>query len=231
MAVLGLAALLILAVTGLIYAGPLGQSEDDVPIPDHAERIREITQEHEDDDRILATVNGHEFTAGALRVGYEHELVVDPDLTESEAIKVVILQKFDEVMLLSEAKSRGLTTSEDEARERMQMTKDLCESDEDAEVVCRDMMTRMGLDYDDYWEQGISAYQRNQTVLKAMDALRVEYLGNADTSDARSDEERLDRLILHEVREAADIVWHDEDIGRLFDEAHEEMGKYLEESE
>ena len=227
MVVVGLAALLTLAITGLIYAGPLGQSQDDVPIPDHPERIEEIIREHDDDDRILATVNGHDFTAGELRMGYEHHLVIEPGLTESEAIKAVILQRVDDVLLLSEAESRGLTSSEEEARERMQMTKDLCEADAQAEAECRDIMTRMGLDYDVYWEDGIATLQRSQTVAKAMHALRVEYLGSTEDADARGHEENLDWLVLHEVREAAEIVWHDEDIQRLFDEAHAERGEYL----
>lgn len=216
LATMGLVALLAVVVTGLIYAGPLGQSENDVPIPDHAEKIGEIIQEHEGDDRLLATVNGHDFTAGELRVGYEHQMVVEPGLTEDEAIKTVILHRFDDIMLASEAESRGLTTSEDEARELMRRTKDLCESDENFEAECRDTLRRMGLDYDDYWEQGIPVFQRNHTALKAMSAIRSEYLENNDT-DAEG--ERLDWLVLQEVRETADIFWHDNDIETLYDEA------------
>ena len=134
MAVVGLAALLTLTITGLIYAGPLGQSQDQdsVPIPDHPEKIKEIIEEHEGDDRVLATVNGHDFTVGELRMGHEHQSVIEPGLTESEAVKAVILERFDNVLLFSVAESRGLTSSEEEARDRMQMTRDICESDAQA---------------------------------------------------------------------------------------------------
>ena len=67
LATMGLVALLAVAVAGMIYAGPLGQAEEDVPIPGHAESIGEIIQEQEGDDTVLATVNGHDFTTQQLR--------------------------------------------------------------------------------------------------------------------------------------------------------------------
>ena len=47
LASVGLAALLAAAVTGMIYAGPLGQSGDDAPIPDHLERLGEIKRSYQ----------------------------------------------------------------------------------------------------------------------------------------------------------------------------------------
>lgn len=229
MAVVGLAALLTLTITGLIYAGPLGQSQDQdsVPIPDHPERIKEIIEEHEGDYRVLATVNGLDFTVGNLRMGHEHHSVIEPGLTESEAIKAVILERLDDVLLFSVAESRRLTSSEEEARDRMQMTRDICEADAQAEAECRDLMTRMGLDYDAYWRDGVATFQKSQTVEKAMHALRAEHLGNTEAADTQGHDENLDWVVLHKARESAEIVWHDKDIQRLFNEAHAERGEYL----
>jgi len=228
LASVGLAALLAAAVTGMIYAGPLGQSGDDAPIPDHLERLGEIIQEKEDDGRVLATVNGHSLSVQQLRIAYESHLVVEPDLSEREAIKATILSEVDEVLLASEAESLGLTTTEDEARALLERNRAACEEEPEIEAECRDNMSRMGLDYDEYWEQAVPMFQETQTALKAMDVLRDEYLEREDTGH---DGELLDWLVVHEVREDAEIVWHDQDVEVLFQEAHAERGELLEGSE
>lgn len=101
----GLLALLSVAITGLIYAGPLGQQgEADAPaIPGHGEQIARIIQEQEGDDNVIATENGSNFTVGHLRVGYQSHLLSEPGLTQDEAIKAVILSRLDGVLLASVA--------------------------------------------------------------------------------------------------------------------------------
>ena len=149
-------------------------------------------------------------------VGYESHILVEPDLTKNEAIKATILSRLDAVLLASEAESRGLTTTQDEARVLMERNKALCEEDAESEAECRDVLEKMGLDYDEYWEEAVSVYQENHTALKAMSALREEYLERENT-DAEG--ENLDWLVIHDVRDDAEIVWHDNDIKALYAEA------------
>jgi len=222
--VLGLVVLLSVIVAGAIYAGPLGQGADDaeeVPFPDH---LGEIFKEQEDDDQILATVNGHDFSKGHVRVGYHSHMLTEPHLTEEEAIKELILSKFDSVLLTSIAKARELEVTEEELRAIADRNRAGCEINEQVEAECRENMAAMGIDYDIHWEDIIPTLQANYTELKAMDALREEYLQSKET-DAEG--ETLDWLVIHELRENADIVWHDEDIQELFDQAHAERGEHL----
>ena len=203
-------------------------AEDEVPIPDHLERLKEILKDHEGDDKVLATVNGHDFTAQQLRRGYESYMIVETHLSVEEAIRETILFWFDEVLLISEAKARGLAVTKEEAQALADRNRAGCEQDEETEAVCRENLEAMGFDYDDYWKQVVSSIQKNYTALKAMDALREEYLAR-EASDAEG--EILDWLAIHEVRENADVEWFDGDVEALFKEAHNERGELLEQAE
>ena len=228
LATIGIVALLSVAVTGIIYAGPLGQTEDNAPIPRHAESIGEIIQKQEGDDTVLATVNGHDFTTHRLRIAYESYMLEKPSLTRNEAIKATILATLDTVLLASEAESRGLTTTRDEAQALVQTTKSTCEENAEIEAECRGNLRKMGLDYDQYWGEIVSSYQDDYTALKAMTSLREDYL---DSENTDAEGQKLDWLAIHEVREDATIVWNDNDIKTLFDQAHTERGESLERSD
>ena len=178
--------------------------------------LKNILKDAPDDDVVVATVNGHDFTTQQLRVGYESHMLVEPDLTENEVIKATILSRLDAVLLASEAESRGLMTTQDEARALVERNKAVCEEDAEIEAECRDVLEKMGFDYDEYWEEAVSVYQENHTALKAMSVLREQYLEREGT-DAEG--EKLDWLVIHKVRENADIVWHDNDIKALYAEA------------
>ena len=214
-------------LAGLTFAGSLGQTEDEVPIPDHLERLEAILQDLEGDDRELATVEGIPFTVGQLRIAYESHMVVEPELSEGEAIKARILDRVDSLLLTAEAASRNLETTEEEARARVEQNRATCEMDDQVEEECRENLSRLGFDYEEYWEKLVPAIQESHTTLKAMDALREEYLTKT-TADAEG--ELLDWLVIHEVRENADITWHDEDAEALFEEAHQDRSYHLEES-
>ena len=227
LSVVGLVFLLGAIFAGLTFSGPLGQTEDEVPIPDHLERIEVILRDQDGDDKELATVEGNSFTARQLRVAYESHMITEADLTEEEAIKATILHQVDSLVLMAEAASRGLETTGEEAKARVAQNKASCEIDEETEAECRENLSRLGFDYDEYWDQLVPVMQEDRTALKAMDALREEYLASEDT-DAEGD--LLDWLAIHEVRESAAITWHDEDVEALFEEAHRERTDHLEQA-
>ena len=227
LSVVGLVVLIGATLAGLTFAGSLGQTEDEVPIPDHLERLEAILQDQEGDDRELATVEGIPFTVGQLRIAYESHMVVEPELSEGEAIKATILDGVDSLLLTAEAASRNLETTKEEARARVEQTRATCEMDDQVEEECRANLSRLGFDYEEYWEELVPAIQESQTTLKAMDALREEYLTK---TTANVEGELLDWLVIHEVRENADITWHDEDAEALFEEAHQDRSYHLEES-
>ncbi len=227
LSVVALVALLGATFAGLVFAGVLGQAQDEVLIPDHLERVEVILREQDGDDRELATVEGNPFTVGQLRIAFESHMVVEPELSEEEAIKARILDQVDSLLLTAEAASRDLETTEEEARARVEQIRATCEMDEEVEAECRENLGGLGFDYDEYWEKLVPVMKESRTTLKAMDALREEYLAREGT-DAEG--ELLDWLVIHEVRENADIIWHDEDVEALFGEAHQERTDHLEES-
>ena len=185
----------------------------------YLEGISLIIQEKEGDNTVIATVNGRDFTTQQLRVGYESLMLMEPDLTEDEAIKATILSRLDAVLLASEAESKGLTTTRDEARALAERNKAVCEEDAEIEAECREYLEKMGLDYDEYWEEMVSVYQENHTALKAMDVLREEYQETAGQDGDGEEGQYLDWRILDSLRAETEIVWHDEDMKALFLEA------------
>ena len=110
----------------------------------YLEGISLIIQEKEGDNTVIATVNGRDFTTQQLRVGYESLMLMEPDLTEDEAIKATILSRLDAVLLASEAESKGLTTTRDEARALAERNKAVCEEDAEIEAECREYLEKMG---------------------------------------------------------------------------------------
>ena len=230
LSVIGLLVLLGAIFVGLTLAGlnlgvPLGQAEDDVPIPDHLERLQVILEEQDSDNRELATVEGHPLTAGNLRIAYESYMVVEPELTEEEAIKGTILDQVDSLILEAEIEDRGLETTEEEARALVAQNRQTCEIDEEAKEQCRAWFAQFGFGYDEYWVQLATEFQGSQTALKAMTAIREEYLAREDTT---AEGKLLDWLAIHEIRENADITWHDEDVEEMFEEAHQARSDFLE---
>ena len=226
LATMGLIALLSMAVTGLIYAGPLGQGDttDDPPITDHGEELQKILQDKEGDDTVLATVNGLDFTTQGLRTAYQSHMLTDPSLTKSEAIKAVILSTFDNVLLTSIAQTKDITTTETEAKTLVNQARSNCETDEAAKADCVSVLASVGLDYEQYWKDMVSAYQEHQTTLKTLSALRDEYTSSNNTT---ADGEDLDWLAIHDIRENASVVWNDKEIKSIFDKAHTDRGKHL----
>ena len=227
LATVGIVALLSVAITGLIYAGPLGQENEaeGPPIPDHGEQIGIIIQEQEGDDTVIATVNGLDFTTYHLRVGYESHMVSEPALTRDEAIKAVILSEFDDMLLTSVAESKGITTTTEEATNLVSQTQATCESSESIKSECKEVLSSMGLDYDEYWSSAVSVYQEQHTILKAMSTLRGEYV---EENSPAAEGEDLDWLAIQDVRGNANVVWNDDSIKALFDQAHAERAEYLE---
>ena len=146
-------------------------------------------------------------------------MLMEPDLTEDEAIKATILSRLDAVLLASEAESKGLTITRDEARALAERNKAVCEEDAEIEAECREYLEKMGLDYDEYWEEMVSVYQENHTALKAMDVLREEYQETAGQDGDGEEGQYLDWRILDSLRAETEIVWHDEDMKALFLEA------------
>ena len=224
LSVIGLLVLFGAIFAWLTFAGPLGQAEDEVPIPDHLEKIEVILRDQDNDNKELATVEGNSFTAGQLRIAYESHMVVEPEFTEEDAIKATILGRVDSLILLAEAADRDLETTEDEAKARVTQSRQTCEIDEEVEAECRAHLSQLGFDYDEYWTQLVPVMQKEYTTLKAMDAIREEYLAKEDTT---AEGELLDWLAIHEVRENADITWHDENVEELFKEAHQARSDHL----
>lgn len=107
----------------------------------------------------------------------------------------------------------------------MARTRATCETDETTKAECTSVLSSMGFEYDAYWKSAVSVYQDQQTILKATTTLRDEYVWENDT-DAKGED--LEWLAVHKARENANIVWNDEGIKALFDQALADRTSYLE---
>ena len=107
----------------------------------------------------------------------------------------------------------------------MAQTRATCETDETTKAECTSVLSSMGFEYDAYWKSAVSVYQDQQTIFKATSALRDEYVSKNDTA---AEGEDLEWLAVHNARENANIVWNDEGVKALFDQALAERASYLE---
>ena len=219
LAILTFVGLITLAVTGLIYAGVPSQHDSDIP-RDITDELVDMVDPKQGDDTVIATINGRNFTAKDARLGHELKLAENPSLTQEEAIRTSILHRVDEVLLASIAEQRNITGTEAEARTLMEREKAACRANPEIEAMCREHQTRLGYDDPDtFWEATVASYQRDVTRMKAVSALHDDYRQTPEGAADDSDTPLLNLKLLETARADATIVWYDDQMEQLYEEA------------
>ena len=180
--------------------------------------FRELIKVKSGDDTVVATVNGIEFTQREVRLGADIITSVDPTISQDDAIRQSILHKVDRHLTLSEVKRRSLMPTIAEARELMQAQKELCMGPLGAE--CREFIKRVGFSTEDIWEQSIPGYQEDLGRMRLMEILHTEWQKKVDQGLIPAEEDHIVTLkILGNLRNNAQIVWKDDRLESLFEEA------------
>ena len=169
------------------------------------------------DTTVVATVQGKDVTRGDIRRSAEFWMMMDGSMTRNEAVEKSIVAVIDEFIEQAEVERRQLTPTREEAEEYMSIHRGNCMGEHGAE--CRAHVERLGFDpYSDaYWENiGLPEYGKALGEIKLFQAVIKE----RGLESASNDELiALRNALPGEWRENAVVVWHDEDLERVYQSA------------
>ncbi len=173
-----------------------------------------LAQKAEDDD-VVAVVPDKPLTRGEVRQAADFKREADRTLTNDAAAKSIIVALVDNRVIQAEVEKRGLVPTEDEARDFMQPHKEACAGERGQE--CRNAIEQMGLTVDDYWANILPEYRRDLGNINLFVAVfaEKEIPDDADNETLVSTRDACQA----DLRAEAEIVWHDDELERLYGEA------------
>lgn len=165
--------------------------------------------------RVVATVQGLDVTRGDIRRGSDFWTTVDPTVTKDEAIDKSIVGVIDGFVIEAEVKRRQLTPTLEETKAYMTPHREACLASDE----CTSTLQRLGFDpnSDSYWEEvGIPEYGKSLSEIRLFRAI-IEDRNMEEADDATL--AALRGTMIVELRNGANIEWHDEDLERAYQEA------------
>ena len=179
--------------------------------------LKDALEPIDGDTTVVATVQGKEATHGDIRRYAEFWMMMDGSMTRDAAVEKSIVVVIDEFIEQAEVERRQLSPTREEAEDYMRQHREACLGEHGAE--CREAIALLGFDpnSDEYWENiGLPEYGKALGEIKLFGTLVAEQ----GMEDASNDELiALRKALWRELRENAVIVWHDEDLERMYQSA------------
>lgn len=169
----------------------------------------------EGDPNVVATVQGLDVTHGDIRRGGDFWTTVDPTVTKDAAIDKSIVGVIDGFVIEAEVKRRQLTPTLEETKAYMAPHRETCLASDE----CTGALQRLGFDpnSDAYWEEvGIPEYGKSLGEIRLFRAI-IEDRNMEEADDATL--AALRGTMIVELRNNANIEWHDEDLEQTYQEA------------
>ncbi len=167
-----------------------------------------------EDIDVVAVVNGTIVFREDIRSPAEFHQTVNPDLTNDDATKLVIVSVIDDVLIDVEVERRGLTPSDAAATTFMEPHKEACLGPNGQG--CRDHITSLGITVEDYWDNALPDYKRDLGSMKLFQDVFDEEAPENATHEQLIDTENAFR---GQLRTNATITWNDEDLQRMYEQA------------
>ena len=173
-----------------------------------------VIAEKSGDSEVVAIVEGTEVTRRDLRLLPDFLRKLDPGLSENAAIKESIVTLITGFAVQAEVTRRGLVPTIAEAQAYMQPSKDACYGPQGGP--CRDHIASLGEDLDVYWSTILTEYRKGLGEIRLRTAfferIREQDLGYENHIAAW-------RSFRDGLRSEANIVWQDERLQGLYEEA------------
>ncbi len=179
--------------------------------------LKDALEPKDGDTMVVATVQGNDVTHGDIRQYAEFWMMTDESMTRGAAVEKSIVAVIDKFIEQAEVERRQLTPTREEAEEYMSIHRGNCMGENGVE--CRAHVERLGFDpYSDaYWENiGLPEYGKALGEIKLFQAVIKE----RGLESASNDELfALQQTLPGERREDAVVVWHDEELERVYQRA------------
>ena len=179
-------------------------------------RFTHIQSQKEGDEAVVAVIEGKDLTRGDVRRSATRNQAMDSTLSNTDARKEMLYIEVEKRFLEAEVERRKLVLSDEEVQQYMAPNREACERRGGEE--CLRYIRDLGYeDADAFWKD---AFDDFQTVLGQNKLIYAEladrgYSGSTDTDEFFKARE----TYVKELREEADIVWHDDDLEREYREA------------
>ena len=179
--------------------------------------LKDALSPKDGDTMVVATVQGKDVTRGNIRQYAEFWMMTDGSMTRDAAVAKSIVAVIDDFIEQAEVERRRLTPTREEAEKYMSIHRGNCMGENGAE--CRAHVERLGFDpYSDaYWENiGLPDCGKALGEIKLFQAIIKE----RGLESASNDELiALQQALPGEWREDAVVVWHDEELERMYQSA------------
>lgn len=175
-----------------------------------------IYAQAEGDDAVVVTVSGLPVTQGDVRKASALRRSHDTTMTEDQADSKSVATIVNEKAVLAEGIKRELTPTTEELDAFIATHKADCASDE-ARAICERTILDTGLSLEEFWTVARPDY--SDALLNTK--VHKTNFEEAGLTDESTDEERATAAEAFEAKvlAAANIVWSDERLQRLYEEA------------
>ena len=180
-----------------------------------------IEEQRQGDDDIVARVGDVDYPRRGLRIASEfrqiHGKTLDPrnvgkpehDLSQTEAMRLIILPEVDEVIGYYAAKEAGITVTEAELDQYIEEQKQMCRAQDGGGEGCREYISQHGLGMDEYWAMIREDVRRS--------LYRIRLIEQA--TEGAKDPNAAARDLYRELRETVPIEWLDIQLEKIYEEA------------
>jgi len=179
--------------------------------------LKNALEPKDGDTMVAATVQGKGVTRGDIRQYAEFWMITDESMARDAAVEKSIVAVIDKFTQQAEVERRNLSPTREEAEEYMSIHRGNCMGEHGGE--CREAIALLGFDpYSDaYWENiALPEYGKALGEIKLFQAIIKE----RGLESASNDELiALQHALPGEWRENAVVVWHDEDLERVYQSA------------
>ena len=198
-------AALVLTIFGATVAGTIMAQKG---------QFAHIMAQGSEDGEVVAIVNGKNVTRADISRPAEFHQTIDPAYTRDSAIQLVIIPVIDDFLMSAEVERRGITPTDEEARAYMRPHKEACLGPNGRD--CRNHITSLGLNVDDYWANALPDYKEDLGEIKLFQAVFKEQApADADNNQLLS----VVDAFRSDLRNKATITWNDTDLQRLYEQA------------
>ena len=167
-----------------------------------------------DDDKIAVRVSDLPITQGTVRKATESRRLHDPTLSKDEADKASIVPLVGRKALIAEAKRRGVEPTGAEVKAYINRHRKDCDV---AGAVCRDAITSMGFEYNEFWTIAAPDYEEALTAT----LVHQDNYQKSGLTDNSTEEEiwKARQAMGARALRAATLVWEDKRLQRLYEQA------------
>ena len=206
---------ILLSVVALFGVAIVGVAVVGTSVAQRDQSFAHVLVQNAGDDDVVATIQGKSLTRGEVRQGADFKQEVDPSLTNDMAVKSVIVSIVDGYVIQAEVERRELVPTEDEASAFMQPHNEACTGEHGQD--CRNGIEQMGLTVEEYWVNILPEYRKDLGNINLFVAVFAEQGIPDDATNAQLVTAR--DAYQSDLRGRANIVWHDGDLERLYEEA------------